>query len=460
MVRRNFSESDLNTLLMPQHHTIILGAGMAGLAAARELTASHRVTVLEARDRVGGRVLTKHLEGVPVPVEFGAEFVHGKHPVLWEWLRECGIGVCELAGTQRNLRRGKIAREDAAWEKAHKIFDRMSESREDRSFDQLIAEEFSGPSFDSADWKDAIEVARRYVEGFNAADSARVSVQWLAMDEEGSEEIDGGRQFRTITGYTAFAEALASKVKEAGAEICLGVTAQVIEWQPGSAVVRGVDAQGQSFEVQGDSVIVTLPVGVLHANDGAQGAIRFHPHLPSTEHAIQRLAMGSAVRFLIECREAFWEKSLAGGEGARDLNFLMSNDSRVRVWWTSYPLQSSLLTGWVGGPRAEAFAGRSVEDLEELVRQAFAETFGFSEDVAREMVQRVHFYDWHADPLSRGAYSYVPAGALEAIDLLMQPQAGDTIYFAGEGINRKYNGTVHGAIESGLRAARLVRELR
>jgi monoamine oxidase len=445
---------------MAEHHTIILGAGMAGLAAARELARSRRVTLLEARDRVGGRVLTRHLPGIPVPAEFGAEFVHGKHPVLWDWLRECGIGVCELAGSQRNLRRGRIAREDSAWEKAHKIFDRMTEPREDRSFEQLIQEEFSGAEFKSASWQDAIEVARQYVEGFNAADAARVSIDWLTMDEAGSEEIDGERQFRTITGYSAFADALAEKVRDSGAEIRLEVTAQAIQWKPGSVVVRGVDAQGRAVDVHGDSVIVTLPVGVLQAGNGEHGAIRFDPDLPSTQHAIHRLAMGSAVRFLVQCREPFWETSLAGGEGVRDLNFLMSNDSRIRVWWTSYPLQSSLLTAWVGGPRAQAFSGRSRDDVEELARLAFAETFGFAEAEARQMVQEVHFYDWDADPLSRGAYSYVPAGALEAIDLLMQPQAGDTIYFAGEAINRKYNGTIHGAIESGLRAARLVQERR
>jgi monoamine oxidase len=137
-----------------------------------------------------------------------------------------------------------------------------------------------------------------------------------------------------------------------------------------------------------------------------------------------------------------------------DLSFLFTDDPQFPTWWTSNPLPYPILTGWAAGPNAGAHTGRSKDEIIQSAMQSLARIMGVAEAELRVQLTGSFMHDWQADPFARGAYSYAAVGGMDAAQTLAAPIT-DTLYFAGEATNGDgYNGTVHGAIATGLRAAK------
>jgi monoamine oxidase len=146
----------------------------------------------------------------------------------------------------------------------------------------------------------------------------------------------------------------------------------------------------------------------------------------------------------------FWQRD----PEMADLSFLFTDDPQFPTWWTSNPLPYPILTGWAAGPNAKAHSGRSKDQIVSSAVQSLARIMKISEPEIRRQMTESFAYDWQADPFSRGAYSYAGVGGKGAAANLAEPVA-NTLYFAGEATNSDgYNGTVHGAIATGLRAAK------
>jgi len=179
------------------------------------------------------------------------------------------------------------------------------------------------------------------------------------------------------------------------------------------------------------------------------------PQPAAIAHA-RRLEMGHAVRFTMVFRSRWWERSGAvAKEKLESMSFLFTFQRSVRVWWTAHPEPEALpaLTGWVGGPRALELEGRSAGELGRQACADLAQVFGVAEDMVRWELLATYAHDWSGDAYARGAYSYVPVGALDAPAAMTKPEA-DTLFFAGEHTDvTGHWGTVHAAIRSGLRAA-------
>jgi monoamine oxidase len=421
---------------------VVIGAGMAGLAAARALAERGvRVTVLEARERVGGRVFSRHADGATV--ELGAEFVHGRPPELWALIDEAGVETTERDGTMLRAQSGGGVVEN------------------DPQDDSMLApleqlEEYEGEDVPFAEWLKASDIPQwqqasllGYVEGFNAADAGRISIHGLAAQQKAEDAVDGDRAWHVRGGYAQLAEYLAQRVRELGGTIVLGAAVRQIEWQPES--VHVVTADGAEFHAE--RCVVTLPLGVLQRAN--RGGVEIIPEPPAVE-AARRLAMGQAVRFTMIFRRAWWVDApvAVAKDKLRDLSFLFTFAEVPRVWWTPHPEpERAELTGWIGGPQSASLAGQSAEQLGVNACQTLAKVFGMAEgDIRRELIS-THTHDWSADPFSLGAYSYVPAGALDAPRAMTEPEFG-TLFFAGEHTDiTGHWGTVHAAIRSGLRVA-------
>ena len=137
-----------------------------------------------------------------------------------------------------------------------------------------------------------------------------------------------------------------------------------------------------------------------------------------------------------------------------DLSFLFTDDSEFPTWWTSNPLPYPILTGWAAGPHAAAQTGRSQDAIIQSAVRALARILEQDESKLRQQLIGAYTHDWQQDAFSRGAYSYASVGGIDAARALAEPIA-ETLYFAGEATNYDgYNGTVHGAIATGYRAAR------
>jgi monoamine oxidase len=429
---------------------IVIGAGASGLAAARELSgAGLGVTVLEARDRIGGRIHTLHEKGAPMPAELGAEFVHGRHPDLWKILDAAGLTVCEVADTHWQYHNGRLTKENEFWPQLEKIFGKLDRRSRDRPFLELLDECCSGKR-----WEEARAMAISYVEGFHAAHVDRIGTHGLALAEQGSEEIDGEKSFRIIDGYDAVVRWLRSGLDPHSSRLHLDTVVTRIEWKEGRVKVRARSRSGGDLEpFTAKCAVITLPLGVLQAPPDAEGAVRFVPELKRTRVAIDRLVMGNAARITLRFRERFWESIGRGRESLARMSFLHSLDGSFRTWWTHLPIYSPVMTGWTGGPGADRLAGQPESFVVEQALGSLTRLLGVNRDRLDDLLEGWHHHDWAADPFSRGAYSYVPVGGLDEQKSLARP-VEKTLFFAGEALNMEgHIGTVHGAIGSGRRAA-------
>ena len=199
---------------------IVIGAGVAGLAAARTLAeAGRRVALIEARDRVGGRILTVPAVHGELPVELGAEFIHGLPSELIHLVEEAGLTRFELEGDYRCFRdqRG-VGKLDPCGDQreVNQLFDELGQSglaqdSHDLTFSEFVAQRGIGP--EAAAW------ATNYVEGFNAADANRISVRSLAKQQAAEDAISGDRLFRVVEGYARVPAFLLRRFLDAGGEL-------------------------------------------------------------------------------------------------------------------------------------------------------------------------------------------------------------------------------------------------
>jgi monoamine oxidase len=250
-------------------------------------------------------------------------------------------------------------------------------------------------------------------------------------------------------GYAQLTEYLAQRVRELGGTIVLGAVVRQIEWQPES--VHVVTESGAEFHAK--KCVVTLPLGVLQRAN--RGGVEIIPEPPAVE-AARRLAMGQVVRFTMVFRRAWWTDATVAlpVETLRSMSFLFTQETVPAVWWTPHPEPGpAMLTAWIGGSRSAKLMGQTAEQLGEAACRTLAQVFGLAEDDVRRELVSTHMHDWAGDPFSLGAYSYLPAGALDAPRAMTAPEFG-TLFFAGEHTDiTGHWGTVHAAIRSGLRAA-------
>ena len=422
---------------------------MAGLAAARALAeAGKRVLVLEARDRVGGRVFTERTaEGVLV--EHGAEFIHGRVAELWALINEAGLATVEREGAMLRESDGRLT--DDAEERGDDFFSPLEDLAELAGEDLSFADWLAGSNV--PEWqRDALT---GYVEGFNAADAGRISARSLGVQQRAEDASEGDRAWHLPGGYAQLPEFLAERVRALGGEIRLGCIVSAVRWREGEVVVT-TDAG----DLRAAKCVVTLPLGVLQAaNAGSAASVRIEPE-PRPLFEARRMAMGQAVRFTLVFRERWWERAAAANPaldpGAlRTLHFLFTAERTPPVWWTRHPEPEPLptLVGWIGGPASEALRGKTAAELAEHACRELAEVFHLPAEQIRAALVSAHTFDWSADLFARGSYSYVAAGALDAPAAMAEPVA-DTLFFAGEHTDTTGHwGTVHAALRTGLRAA-------
>lgn len=414
---------------------LVLGAGVAGLSAAQTLVDTELdVLVLEARDRLGGRVHTDRTFA-GFPLEFGAEFVHGERASTWEWLERLGLSTVH-------------------WNKLDDSWVRMADGA------RLTMEEArtSDPAFDVTRSWALPDVPARPLESFghylrrigfdpaqvdyvrrafaNAAGEALRHLDAASMlDSIAGAEVSGQEDFRIVEGYGAVLEALGI-----GAEIRTQAVVKRVEQRAEGVLVSTED--GEEFEAK--LLVCTLPVGVLVAGD-----VEFVPGLPAEKlGALRGLGMGPAVKCVYRFREPLTPPGIKAIYAA----------GRVPMWWTpsfGHETDAVVWTAFLTGDAAMDLLRRG--DEEEALDDALE---SLRRELGRPGLQAVdaQLVDWVGDAFARGGYSYVRPGHRGARELLAKPTP--PVLWAGEATSPEADAaTVHGALQSGRRVAMEVLEL-
>ncbi len=417
---------------------IVVGAGVAGLGAARALVgAGHRAIVFEARDRIGGRVWTVELAGAPV--DAGAMFIHGRvdNPVadLFEaWELEHaprGWGLQPVFDARRG-----VALEGGALRVVRAIgaFERASVTLADAlpaeaSLADAVAAHVGGLAAEDRE-VDRFAIEHLFLDLVESGPLSRMSLRHYVHSE--FVELDGGDHV-PARGFGAFVDRLAE-----GLDIRLS--------EPVRRIAHGEDGVSVTTtggEYAASHVIVTVPLGVLQT-----GAIEFDPPLPERKRgAIDRLDTGNLEKVVLRFEEAFWAEHDAG---PTIVYFGERPGERPGFLDLSAAAGEPVLVGLFGGQSARDLLARERDDR--IVAEALAALRDvFGEDVPEPLASLVT--RWHSDPHARGSYSYIPVGSDPDDMRALAAPVGQRLLFAGEATSPTAFGTVHGALWSGVREA-------
>lgn len=414
---------------------VVIGSGLSGLAAARELQRNGAdVLVLEARDRVGGRVCTSS-KWRGMPLDMGASWIHGQRGNPLTRLAD-EIGAPRVATSYE--RSTVYSAGGVPLSVAHeRELNRLS-----RSVSNLVRKA-QNKDPDRSVWKTVQPLLLQYrdspmsrfliqyilsseIEQEYAGAVERLSTHWFDDDKA----LRGG-DVLFPQGFASLTDHLANGLKVECSQV---VT--TLHWDGADARIHT-----DKSEFRANHVIITLPLGVLKA-----GSVRFEPGLPpGKKKAISKLGMGVLNKCYLRFNQVFWPK---------DVDWLGFVSSRRGAWdtWVSLKRATKLpiLLGFTAADRGRKMESwtdqRIVASAMETLRKMFGD--GIPNPVGFQISR------WASDPYAGGSYSYNALGSTPRMrDELRKPVA-NRLFFAGEATSRKSFGTAHGAYLSGLQAAK------
>jgi len=419
---------------------IIIGAGAAGLMTALKLSAQNKnIIVLEARDRIGGRIHTLGNSSDTKNVELGAEFIHGDLPVTLKLLKEAGIKFSPAGGTMITYKDSRFTKDDHFIEGWDILIQKLKELKEDMTLYEFLQQYFNQDRYKAL--RDSVI---RFVSGYDTADQRSASC--FALLKEWQND-DDDAQHRIDTGYCSLMEYMAVKIKSAGAQIYLDAIVKEIDWKPGD--VKLITDKGVLYSAE--KLIIALPLGVLQATKKQKASVTFHPAIKDQTRAINDIGFGAIIKILLEFDVPFWEQH---DDNLKEMGFLFS-DEEIPTWWTQAPRHSPLLTGWLGGPPAEDKKGMTEEELLHAALTSLGNIFKMDINRFKAWLKSSQIVNWTADPFTLGSYSYDTVPSVKAKHILNRP-VEDTLFVAGEYL---YDGPAMGTVEAALSSGEMVAKM-
>ena len=256
--------------------------------------------------------------------------------------------------------------------------------------------------------------------------------------------------FEIVGRYDRLISALELALQDEQVKLMLNSPVTQISWQRGQARVQTQSPGGKRTSPhEARAVVITLPLGVLQAR-----RVKFSPPLPQKQALIRKLGWGHVVRIVLCFRTGFWSAPFMppalGARNGRNFGFVNSPGLPLPVWWALNP-PAPILTGWAGGDGSRSLRHQSPAGVRNAALASLAAIFGTTMSKLRPWLADWQCHQWSADPFSLGSYSFPVAGLERGARDLARP-VSSTLFFGGEATAKDY-GTVHGAFESGIRAA-------
>lgn len=415
---------------------IIIGAGIAGLAAAKKLQSTHlAVTVLEGRNRIGGRINTDYSLGIPF--DAGASWLHGTEDnPLANLAKQLNLKLSltdffNCYFIDRHKKQIPLNKFNEFYRNFELLSEQaiLSTKENDCSFFSAI-NAITKTNQKSEDWQDMFNWSLLRQAFYSGAEANFLSAQGLK-----EETILAGGNFLFLNGYQTIINELAEN-----SDIQLNTTVNHIKHSK-----QAVKISTNRGEFSADAVIITLPLGVLQKQ-----SVTFDPPLPSAKQkSIANLQMGILNKVALKFPAAFWPANYHA------LYFTPLEKKSISSYINFSGLYNQpILVGYIAGEKARRFEKFSDETLITMTMEGLRNIF------EKNIPDPEAYYTtrWAEDPLSCGSYSYIPVGASgKDYDILAEPV--DNLFFAGEATCRQYLATTHGAYLSGIREAERIIEL-
>ncbi len=430
---------------MRTEDVIVVGAGASGLMIARKLSQEgFNVVILEARDRVGGRILTIENPAFVLPVEAGAEFIHGNLPVTINLLKEAGLQYRASGGDAWRFADCGLQQDTGFKEKDDLITNKLDELRQDITVASFLETNFSDDKY--AGLKQEI---KGFVEGYDSGDIKRASAFALRTEWESNND---GDQHRVDGGYIQAIRYLEKECRDKGCSIHTSSIVKQVSWVENKVEV--ITHEHKRYTAK--KIVTTVSLGVLQAEDSSKAAISFTPALPDHQQALKLLGFGNVIKVLLLFNSPFWKDPLfADGKDLNSMGWLFSGEP-IPTWWSQFPDDSPLLTGWLAGPGAGSHRETGDAEMLDKALGSLCTIFSLTMEQLLEKLVHSQVFNWVADPFTLGAYSYVTPETPAARQQLGMP-VENTIFFAGEALyDGPEMGTVEGALANGLEVAALV----
>ena len=417
---------------------VIVGGGAAGLMTAFELSKhTIAVTILESKQRPGGRIDTLYEHSFSQPVETGAEFIHGDAPITLSLLNEAGISYHAVNDTMGRIENGVFKNENNFEGHWDLLMKEMASLQQD-----MPLAEFINTYFGEDKYAELRSFVINFAGGFDLADISRASTK--SLYREWSKEM--GTQYRIDGGYKKLIDFLETKCRDNGCAIHFSCCAKKISWHKNEINVLSMCSR----LFKANKIVLAVPISVLQAGAGNSDYIEFSPAIPQHTKAAKNIGFGAVIKVILEFHENFWKTK------TKDAGMIFMQHEIVPTWWTQSPVENNILTGWIGNEKAKSLQHETDGAILHKAIQSLANSFNVAAEKLHKNLKAYKIANWCKEPDIYGGYSFSTVESAIAKHILRQP-IDDTIFFSGEALFEGSPGaTVEAALSSGKKTAEAV----